>query len=322
MYDGDTDQVTLSGAVRTNDATSAMWSRELTFDRSTGNAHASGPLKVDYAASDAARTGDGDVMHILADRADMDGASSSATFYGRPVRVWQGGNQIQAPEVIVRRDSNELAARGATGTSGSGAVRTTLVSAPDTNGERSAAGSSSATGCRVRPTDSSAAGAGAPGGANVVRITSGGLVYAGGQHRVDFTGGVRAEAPNATIHAREATALLAGERQTQSRAIPTMDGGLKRIVAIGPVDLTRAGTRAFGDKLVYEAASQTFVLSGSGREPARAVDVRGKTAAAAFRFNGCDDTLEALGQAPDTERQRVDTDAVQSGAKKRENAGR
>jgi hypothetical protein len=65
-----------------------------------------------------------------------------------------------------------------------------------------------------------------------------------------------------------------------------------------------------------------LVLSGSGREPAKAMDARGTTTAAAFRFNACDDTLDAVGEAPGTPTQRVDTDAAASGAKQREKLGR
>jgi hypothetical protein len=52
------------------------------------------------------------------------------------------------------------------------------------------------------------------------------------------------------------------------------------------------------------------------------MDARGTTTAAAFRFNACDDTLDAVGEAPGTPTQRVDTDAAASGAKQREKLGR
>jgi lipopolysaccharide export system protein LptA len=304
-----------------NDAAGAMWAREVTFDRASGDAHAVGPVKVDYVGPTDTGKKAGDAMHITADRADMNGANSAATFYGKPVRVWQGGNQIQAPQVDVEREAKRLIARS---TDNTPAVRTILVGAAENTGPGQQ-GNGAAT--RAKCGDLKAAGSADAGGqqptnASVVRIASGALVYSGGMRQVEFTGGVRADTPDATVHAAEATAFLSGERQTQNSVVPTIEGGLDRIVASGPVDVARPGTRAWGAKLVYEAAMRTFLLSGSSREPAKATDVRGTTTAAAFRFNACDDTLDALGEAPGAPTQRVNTDAAASGAKKREKAER
>jgi hypothetical protein len=74
--------------------------------------------------------------------------------------------------------------------------------------------------------------------------------------------------------------------------------------------------------MVYEAGNRTFLLSGGEGEPAKAMDARGTTTAAAFRFSACDDTLEALGESPGAPTQRVKTDAVASAAGKRDKAGR
>jgi hypothetical protein len=104
--------------------------------------------------------------------------------------------------------------------------------------------------------------------------------------------------------------------------VPSLEGGLERLLASGPVDVTLPHTRASGEKLTYDAATRVFVLSGSGREPAKAVDAKGTTTAAAFRFSACDDTLEAMGQAPGVSSQRVETEAVANGAEKREKPGR
>jgi lipopolysaccharide export system protein LptA len=318
-YDGSKDQLTLSGAVQINDSSSAMWTREVTFDRPTGDAHAVGPVKVDYKETEGSRKEAADAMHVTAERADMSGSDSAATFYGKPVRVWQGGNQIQAPEVQIERSARRLIARAA---ENSAEVRTILVGAVE-NGGAGQQSNAPATEPRCGTAQKTAgAGGSQPTGSSVVRIASGALVYSGGLRQVEFTGGVRADTPDATVRATEATAFLAGERQTQSSAVPTIEGGVEKIVARGPVEVARPGTSASGEKLVYEARTRTFVLSGSARGPAKATDVRGTTTAAAFRFSACDDRLEALGEAPGAPTQRVNTDAVASGAKKRERAER
>jgi hypothetical protein len=156
----------------------------------------------------------------------------------------------------------------------------------------------------------------------VVRVASVGLVYSGALRQVEFSGGVRADTPDATVRAAQATAFLSRDRDRQTSGVPSLEGGLERLLASGPVDVTLPHTRASGEKLTYDAATRVFVLSGSGREPAKAVDAKGTTTAAAFRFSACDDTLEAMGQAPGVSSQRVETEAVANGAEKREKPGR
>jgi lipopolysaccharide export system protein LptA len=321
-YDSGKDQLTLSGAVRMSDATSAMWARQVVIDRGTGDAHALGPVKVDYMGAPGSAKQRGEAMHIMAERADVDRASSSARFYGSPVRVWQSGNQIQAPEVQLERDAKRMTARG-TGSSpaSSTGVRTILASALGNGGGGNKPGTAQPR-CGVAKAVSADASKNQGATSSVVRIASGELVYSGLTHQVEFTGGVRADTPDATVRAAQATAFLSSDVGGESGAGARLDGGLNRIVASGSVDLMRPGTRASGDRLVYDALTRIFVLSGSAREPAKATDVRGATTAAAFRFNACDDTLDALGAASGAPTQRVETDAAAGGVKQREKLGR
>jgi lipopolysaccharide export system protein LptA len=322
-YDGTTDRLTLSGAVRMSDAASTLWARQVEMDRATGDAHAMGPVKVDYIGEPGSSKQPGDAMHIMAERADVDGANSSATFFGSPVRLWQSGNQIQAPEVQLERDTKRLVARGrGDAAANSSTVRTILMGGPESGGGGQGGAVAVQPRCGVAKPVSADASAAHGTAASVVRIASGGLVYSGLTHELEFTDGVRADTPDATVRAARATAFLSGERGAQSSAPASFKGGLNKIVASGAVGVARPGTHASGEKLVYDAATRIFVLSGSGGEPAKATDARGTTTAAAFRFNACDDTLDAMGEAPGATTQRVDTDAVASGAKQREKLGR
>ena len=321
-YDGGKDQLTLSGTVRMSDGSSTTWAREVAIDRATGDAHAVGPVKVDYLGAAGSSKQAGDPMHILAERADVDGANSSATFYGKPVRVWQGGSQIQAPEVQLDRNSRRLIARGSGNGAADPAVRTILVSGQANGGGAGQTSTAEQPGCGVAKPVSAGGSRAQRTNSSVVRVASGGLVYSGVLRQVEFTGGVRADTPDATVRAAQATAFLSGERKNQSGTVPSLEGGLDRLVANGPVEVALPSTRASGEKLAYDAATRVFVLSGSGREPAKAVDARGTTTAAAFRFSACDDTLEAMGEAPGVSSQRVETDASASGAEKREKRGR
>lgn len=317
-YDGKSNQLTLSEAVRMSDAASTVWARQIAIDRTTGDAHALGPVKVDYVGQSGSSKQVADAMHIVAEHADVDGANSTAMFHGNPVRVWQGGNQIQAPEVQVERDERRLMARG---TGDSVAVRTILESAPGSGGTGQQSGAAQP-GCGAVKQVSAGGSKAQVTGTGAVRVASAGLVYSGVSRQVEFTGGVRADTPDATLRAAKATAFLSGDRGKASSGFSSFEGELERLVANGSVEIALPRTRASGDKLTYDAAGRIFMLSGIGQEPAKAMDARGTTTAAAFRFGACDDTLEAMGEAPGVSSQRVETEAAASGANKKEKPGR
>ena len=237
-YDGDTQRMTLTGGVKVADAGSTLWANQVTLDKVSGDSQAVGGVKVDYV-EDAARNPTHDdkavvngapavsePTHFLADRAEMDKASDVATFHGKPVRMWRGGNQVQAPVIELDRAQKRMIARSEAATGWAGGtqpaiVHTVLVRGAEdptrdgrtvTNG---APGSTAACASSADPTrDGKAVTNGAPGmGAggqtpDVVRVASGGLVYSGILGHADFTGGFRAETVDGTIRASEGTAYM------------------------------------------------------------------------------------------------------------------
>jgi lipopolysaccharide export system protein LptA len=166
---------------------------------------------------------------------------------------------------------------------------------------------------------SHAAGADAANAPQAVRIASGGLIYSDVLGQADFTGGVRADTADATIIARQATAYLeqsAKGEGAQAAGPPSIAGSLERVVATGKVEISRPGLSATGERLVYAAGDQDFLLTGTPNAPPRAVDARGTTTGAALRFNTCDDSVEALGQVPGEPARRVRTETHVSDKKK------
>ena len=321
VYNGGSDQLVLSGGVRMNDASGGMWAQQVSMDRSSGDAHAVGPVKAEYVQGAGSANAGSEPMHILAERADVRKGNDSATFYGSPVRVWQGGNQVQAPEVEVERANKRLTARSGKGRSGNAlGVRTILVS-EDSGGDggQTGGGTGVSAGCGTSRTGTAQKSAERQSAGSAVRISSGGLVYSGALHQVEFTDGVRAEMTDETVQAAQATAYL-GKQSGKSSGPGLMEGGVERIIAEGGVVLARPGTRVSGEHLLYQAAQRSFVLRG-GEQPARAVDARGSTTAAAFHFSACDNTLEALGEEPGTPSRKVETESTATSAK-REKASR
>jgi lipopolysaccharide export system protein LptA len=216
--------------------------------------------------------------------------------------MWQGGSQVQAPEIKLERAEQRMTARGEATAGGSAVaqVHTVLVSAggdqvgPATSGKQKAGGAKAGT---------SKAGAGErlPG---VVRIASGELVYSGDLRQAVFTGGVRAETVDGTIRAREATVYLqpAGTAQAAGTnavaapaaadAVPSLAGNVERMVAGGQVEIEQPGRRATGERLVYTASDGLFVLTGDDKAQPKLVDAaRGTITGAALLFHAGDDRV-------------------------------
>jgi lipopolysaccharide export system protein LptA len=360
-YDGDMDRMTLTGGVQVSDAGSVLWANQVALDRASGDSVATGAVKVDYVQSATGRTGaasagaargalesgsgsgsqqGAESTHILAERAELEHATKIATFHGKPVRLWQGADQVQAPVIEIAQQQQRLIARSEAGTGWSAAqqaaqVRTVLSRESD-EAETGTAGAgkhgSVAPGCANTGAKAGAGSAGAAAqGANVIRIASGGLVFSGILNQADFTGGFRADTADGTIRANAGTAYLRPARPESpvpagssaaggvaagggAAAVPSLTGRLERVVATGHVDIQQPGVRATGERLVYTANDQVFLLTGDSKNPPQATDANGTTTAAALRFhNSCDAgggvSVEALGEVPGEPAQRVHTES-------------
>jgi lipopolysaccharide export system protein LptA len=324
-YDGDLDRVTLTGGVEVSDRASALWAGQVALDRKTGDAHALGAVKVNYLQDNSAQAGglcgtapgsasqqaaQAEPMHVLAERAELVHATSVATFYGRPVRMWQGGSQVQAPVIELQRAEQKMTARSGSTTE---QVHTILSSTRNDAKGTAKSGAQKTTGVK--------ASAGKPGTGQrlpgVVRIASGGLVYSGDLRQAVFTGGVRAETVDGTVRAREATVYLqqavagaetgaAGMSLTPAAsnaacgtgsgrgtaAVPSLAGNVERMVAGGQVEIEQPGRRATGERLVYTASDGLFVLTGDDKAQPKLVDAtRGTITGAALLFHAGDDSV-------------------------------
>jgi lipopolysaccharide export system protein LptA len=347
-YDGDADRMTLAGGVRLADAGSALWAEQVMLDRKTGDASALGAVKMNYVegasslvagggrtgsaearsakgAGSTQRAGQAEPTHILADRAELEHATGIATFYGKPAKVWQGGDQVQAPAIEFSRAQKRLIARGeaATGwstTAQAAQVHTVLAAGGDVVAGTGAAGQAgAAVGCNAKAAAKPGAGGTDSRSLNVVRVASGGLIYSEILRQADFTGGFRADTVDGSIRAGEGTVYLrqtaaaaaaAGNGSGSGTAGPSLAGDLDRVVATDHVELDKPGLKATGARLVYTASDRVALLTGDKDAPPKAVDAQGTTTGPELRFqSSCDGTgggtVEVLG-APG---QRVRTEA-------------
>jgi lipopolysaccharide export system protein LptA len=348
VYDGDTDRVTLTGAVTVSDVGSGLWADQVGLDRKTGDAHAVGAVKMNYVQDASIRnpTHDGGAVvngapaasgthaapaeptHVLADRAELEHATQVATFFGKPVRLWQGGNQVQAPVIEFARAEKRLIARGDAGTGWSVAAQAAQVhtilsaAANDVSGPGKARAQTPACSAAAPKTAAGKAGAGSEAKApDVVRVASGGLIYSDILGQADFTGGFRADTVDGIIRANAGTVYMqkaGADAANTDAAGPSLGGSLDHVVATGHVELDKPGMHATGERLTYTASDRMVLLTGDAQNPPKAVGAQGTTTGAALRFNSCNGSVEAVG-APG---QRVLTDAQVSGEGKKEKGKR
>jgi len=326
-FDGDLDRVTLSDGVQVSDQTSVLWADQVVMYRTSGDAHANGSVKVSYLARAGGNQPSGlrgtapgatapestlqsatpvEPTHVVAASADMVRATNGATFYGKPARLWQGGSQVQAPVIQLQGVEqsgtwalSKLIAHGdATGPAGQ--VRTILVHAAGLQPNPDKLGTAKPRPAKTgKPLSCSAQSESTKPSAEksqrlprVVRITSGQLIYTGDLRQAEFTGDVRAETLDGTIHAAQATVYL----QPDAKGIA---GKVERMIATGQIQIDQPGLRATGGRLVYTAADGLFVLTGDGKSPPKLVDSEcGTITGAALQFHTGDESVEVTSVEP------------------------
>lgn len=247
-----------------------------------------------------------------------------------------GGSQVEAPVLVFASSEPQGASRAGAATMGrmtargdgdssAMAVRAVLVSMPAAHaaGGRGGVGLDAAQSGGVRSARSAAGGAarasGQAGSANhgpqVIRVASREMVYTDADRLAEFTGGVRVIDGDGVMRAAEAKVFLAaasasgasaaGASAAGSRAggagalrgpSGMLGGSVERIVATGAIDIRQPGRVATGERLVYTAADQMFVLTGTKTAPPKVVSAEQGTATGVeLRFHTGDDSVVIAG---------------------------
>jgi lipopolysaccharide export system protein LptA len=138
-----------------------------------------------------------------------------------------------------------------------------------------------------------------------VHITSARLNYADAERRIFLDGGVTAKGPDATLTGQQMTVFLLPRSQSQTAAGPGTPGQVERIVAEDRVVITQPTRHATGDKLVYTAAEDKFVLTGG--TPSIFDAERGKITGDSLTFYRHDDRVlvEGKEKSPTVTRMQV-----------------
>ena len=320
VFDAATNHLTLTGDVSMSDPGRQILASKVVIAQGSGDATADGGVKVTYQQS-----GSAEPAHVLAARAELTRSLGKAVFYGRSpsgagvARLWQagtggqGGSQVEAPVLVFEEiggsdkdkshKESRLTARAETaGTPGM--VHAVLAESKASKGvDAKPAG---------QPAKATSTG--------VARIVSSEMVYSDAARRIDFTVGVRMVDGTGEVRAQSAVVYLspatpASPLASQTAASNTASAGgllggkLDRIVATHQIELTQPGRKATGERLIYTASDQMFVLTGTAAAPPRVVDAQqGSTTGAALRFHSGDKSVVVSGTDGEAPARKVETE--------------
>jgi lipopolysaccharide export system protein LptA len=281
----------LSGSPRVVDGAMATTATTIRINRATGEAQAQDDVKSTYsqmkAQPDGALLASSSPIHVTANSMAAHGSGGLALYSGK-ARLWQDANVIEAPSIQFDRDQRSVTAQG----SAAEPVRTILVQNPKAPSPPSESGA-------LLPAGKEAAkGVGSSAkklGSSPISITATKLTYADSERRVHYEGGVAAKSSDFTASANTLDAYLLPRSQTSANQSFAGPGQLDRMIAEGDVVITQPKRRAEGQKLVYTASDDKFVLTGG---PPSIFDAeQGKITGVSLTFFRGDDRVLVEGEA-------------------------
>ncbi len=256
-YTPDDDVLTLTGSPRIVDGGMTVTANTVRIIRRSGDAFAQGAVKTTYSElqqnPDGAILATKDPVHVTSSSMNVQQQSGIARYLGR-ARLWQGANVVEAPSIEFDRPNRSLTAQGTAST-----PVTSVFVQLDKNG-------------KTTP----------------VVVTAARLVYNDSERRARYTGGVLARGDAMTMNSAAADVILvpAKSKSVQSIVSPSQ---LDHIVATGNVVVQQQDRRATGEKLVYTAADEKYVMSGGS--PMLADSQRGTIRGDSLTFYSRDDRV-------------------------------
>ena len=283
-YDRAGQLIRLTQSPRVTDGGLELTAEKLNVSQESGDAFATGKVKATWTGE--AKQGHGAMdanfgaegpTHVVAEQAELK-RSGLATFKGN-ARLWQEGNSVTAPVIVLDRTKQILTAQSA---NGKNPVQVVLVSAT--------AGMPG----KGRP--------GKPNQASVVTVKAGELRYSGGERKAVMQAGAAGKVVASTADANTTSSKL------ELTLLPPGNHGEKnggaqveRMTSTGHVVISSSGRRGTGEQLVYTGDTGSYVLTGTASEPPRLMDpTRGSITGQALIFNSRDDSVSIEGEGRKT----------------------
>src|SRR6202521_5581050 len=256
----------LSESPRVVDNGMTTTAQTIRMNRTTGDAIAEGNVKSTYSDLKAQPEGgmlaSSDPIHVTS-RSMTAHRSPAVAVYTGDARLWQNANIVEAPTLQFDRDHRSLIAQA--GTQGSTQPVSTVLVQVDKSGK-----------------------------ATPVHITSAHLNYADAERKILLDGGVTAKGSDTTLTAQQMKVFLRSPSESQASAGRATPGQVDRIVAEGEVMGAQPTRRATGERLLYTAAEDKFVLTGG--TPSIFDAERGKITGDSLTFYRHDDRVLVEGR--------------------------
>ncbi|HEX4786110.1 MAG TPA: LptA/OstA family protein [Candidatus Sulfotelmatobacter sp.] len=238
----------LSGDPRVANGGMATTANTIRIDRATGDALAQGDVKSTYSElkeqPNGALLAGSSPIHVTARSMTAHNSPAVAVYTGN-ARLWQEANLIEAPTIQFDRDHRSVIAQG----TAAQPVQTVLIQASRANLQ------AEQTGPRKPKRDSISP-------STPISITAAKLTYADAERRIHYQGGVVAQSADFSASAKTVDAYLLTRSQGSGNQSFAGSGRLDRMVAQDDVIVQQPKRRAEGQKLVYTAADDKFVLTG------------------------------------------------------------
>jgi lipopolysaccharide export system protein LptA len=291
----------LTGSPRVADGSMVTTARTIRINRVTDDAFADGDVKSTYSElteqPNGALLASASPIHVTSATMTAHHSTSIALYEGN-ARLWQDANIVIAPSIEFDRDRRFLVAQGTSAQSVSTVLVQAKLSDPDkpsptkpspnqvdpgkapVGGERKA---------NMGKTEEK------PGSTGPVAVTSARLTYADAERKAHYEGGVIAKGTGFTVSSTTMDAYLSPRRQTSINQSVAGPGQLDHMVAQDNVIVVQPARRAEGQRLVYTASDDKFVLTGG---PPSIFDAeRGKITGVSLTFFRADDRVLVEGKA-------------------------
>ena len=242
--------ISLSGSPRVLDSGVTLTADSIHLNRKTRNAFAQDNVKTTYTNISAQPSGamlaSADPIHVTGTTVTLNAATGVARY--SKARLWQGANIVEAPTISFDRTKRSLQAQGSQG----GQVASVFVQ-KDKNG-------------KLTP----------------VNVKSDKLSYVDSERRAVFSGNVIVRAQETTIVSDTVQVILLPKK---SQAENQSASQLERIEAQGDIKIQQGARRASGTRLVYTAADEKMVLTGTPSQPPSIFDAeRGQISGDSLTF--------------------------------------
>jgi len=256
----------LTGNPRVMNGAMVTTAKTIRMNRATGDALAEGEVKSTYSdlkeQPDGALLASASPIHVTAQRMTAHSTPGLALYSGK-ARLWQDANVIEAPNIEFERDRRFVTARG----TAAEPVQTILVQAEKNKVRTDKAGTENPASEKTQPRNF---GKTVAPETSPVAITANLLTYADSERRAHYETGVLAKGADFSASARTMDVYLLPRAQISSQTQSHQSlagtfagpGQLDRMVANGDVVIHQPNRRAEGQKLVYTAADDKFVLTG------------------------------------------------------------